>query len=1010
MKTDVYHKIAHAHQEWMAALDVVEYPIFMHDREFRILRCNRAYQRYSGLPFNEIIGRPYYDLLPKTGAPLHHCLEALAHPQSEAKEEEVDVNGTLFLSRSYSIRNEEGEYLYSLHTLEDITLKRKIERALKESEEKFRSITSSAQDAIVMMDETGNISYWNRAAEKMFGYTEDEALGKHLHTFITPPRYLEAHQIGYKHFLESGEGAVVGKTVDLSALKKGGEEFPIGLSLSAVKLEKGWNAIGIIRDNSERNRTQDLLRQSEEKFRALVESTSDWIWEVDVTGRYTYVSPRVETLLGFTPDEVIGKSPFDLMPPEEAARVANEFGATIAQRAPILGMENTNICKDGTRKVLETSGVPFFDTAGNFAGYRGIDRDVTNRIVAETNLRASEERYRSLFETMLNGFAYCQILYDEGRPSDFIYLNVNKAFEQQTKLTNVTGKRVSEVIPGILESDPELLARYARVAGGGEPEQFEIYLQSMDMWFFISIYSPKYSYFVAIFDVITERKKAEVALKNEVLRRQLLMENSRDGIAVINKEFKIIETNARLSEMLGYTPEEMLNLHVWDFEANLDKETIVNNFSDLVHVNTTIETQHRRKNGTLYDAEVSINGMIINNEPMSFSITRDITERKRSEISLSRANRALKTLSAGNMALVRLKDENELLQTITDIIIEQAGYSMAAVVYAEENDAKSISFMAGSGMNSDTHQWAKDITWGDTPQGQLPVSVAIRTGETQVCHNIACAIGFDPWKESARAQGYASNIALPLMNGDKTFGALCIYSIEKNAFDESEIELLEELANDLGYGIINLRTRVAHEQQAAVLRQSLEESIQTIAATVEARDPYTAGHQRRVAELARAIASEMQLDEEQIVGIHFAAIIHDLGKIHIPAEILSKPGRLNEIEFMLIQTHSQEGYNIIKDVHFPWPIAETILQHHEKLDGSGYPNGLKGDEIRIEARIITVADVMEAMSSHRPYRAALGLDPALKEILRGRGLQYDADVVDACIRLFTEKDFQFNFD
>lgn len=252
MESAVHKMIEHAHQEWMAALDVVEYPIFMHDREFRILRCNRAYQHYTGLPFSDIIGRPYYDLLPKTGAPLHHCLEALAYPHSEAKEEEVDVNGTTFLSRSYSIRNKDGDYLYSLHTLEDITLKRKTERSLRESEEKFRSITSSAQDAIVMMDEAGCISYWNAAAEKMFGYSEEEALGRHLHTFITPPRYLEAHKTGYKHFLESGEGPIVGKTVEISALKKEGTEFPIELSLSAVRLENGWNAIGIIRDNSER--------------------------------------------------------------------------------------------------------------------------------------------------------------------------------------------------------------------------------------------------------------------------------------------------------------------------------------------------------------------------------------------------------------------------------------------------------------------------------------------------------------------------------------------------------------------------------------------------------------------------------------------------------------------------------------------------------------------------------------------------------------------------------------
>ena len=191
----------------------------------------------------------------------------------------------------------------------------------------------------------------------------------------------------------------------------------------------------------------------------------------------------------------------------------------------------------------------------------------------------------------------------------------------------------------------------------------------------------------------------------------------------------------------------------------------------------------------------------------------------------------------------------------------------------------------------------------------------------------------------------------------------------------------------------------------SILRESLEQSIQTIADTVEARDPYTAGHQRRVAELAAAIAREMDLPEEQVTGIHLAATIHDLGKIHIPAEILSKPSRLNAIEYMLIKTHPQDGYDILKNVKFPWPIADIILQHHERLDGSGYPQGLKGDAILLEARILCVADVVEAMSSHRPYRPGLGIDAALEEITSSRGIQYDPQVVDACVALFREKKY-----
>lgn len=192
------------------------------------------------------------------------------------------------------------------------------------------------------------------------------------------------------------------------------------------------------------------------------------------------------------------------------------------------------------------------------------------------------------------------------------------------------------------------------------------------------------------------------------------------------------------------------------------------------------------------------------------------------------------------------------------------------------------------------------------------------------------------------------------------------------------------------------------------LKETLEQFIQTIAAAVEARDPYTAGHQRRVSELATAIAEELGLTDEQINGVHLAALVHDLGKIRIPSEILVNPAKLTYIEYELIKTHSQAGYIIIKDIKFPWPIRNTILQHHERMDGSGYPQGLKGDDILLEARIIAVADVIEAMSSHRPYRPAIGIIAALNEIKRGRGKIYDPDVVDACVELFNEKDFQFS--
>jgi putative nucleotidyltransferase with HDIG domain len=181
--------------------------------------------------------------------------------------------------------------------------------------------------------------------------------------------------------------------------------------------------------------------------------------------------------------------------------------------------------------------------------------------------------------------------------------------------------------------------------------------------------------------------------------------------------------------------------------------------------------------------------------------------------------------------------------------------------------------------------------------------------------------------------------------------------------------------------------------------------MQVMASAVEARDPYTSGHQIRSADLARAIAMEMGLPQDKIDGIRMAGSIHDIGKLSIPAEILSKPTKLSEIEFSLIKEHARKGYEMLKDVESPWPLAEIVHQHHERMDGSGYPRNLKGDDILIEARILTVADVVEAMASHRPYRPGLGIDAALNEIEKNRGTLYDGAVADACLRLFREKGF-----
>ena len=392
----------------------------------------------------------------------------------------------------------------------------------------------------------------------------------------------------------------------------------------------------------------------------------------------------------------------------------------------------------------------------------------------------------------------------------------------------------------------------------------------------------------------------------------------------------------------------------------------------------------------------------------------EVVVRKEAEELLSKINLELTMLSHCIHAVVRATDEQKLIQEICRIIVDVGGYEMAWVGFAEQTAEKNVKPVAWMGKN-DGFLETVNISWDDCGRGRGPTGTAIRTGKPVVNENTRENQAVLLWRDELLKRNFNSSIAMPLIYEDEVLGVLTIYAKEPEAFDQNEVVRLMGLANDLAYGICALRTRIERiqagkeiELHVEKLQKALAGTIRVVASTVEVRDPYTAGHQRRVATLAKAIASEMGLTEHQIEGIFMAGVVHDLGKIYVPAEILSKPSRLNDIEFNLIRTHSQVGYDLLKTIDFPWPIAQIVHQHHERINGSGYPQGLSSEQILIEAKIICVADVVEAMASHRPYRPARGVEVALEHIQEESGTLYDSAAVDTCLRLFSDKGFQFD--
>ncbi|MDH5750203.1 MAG: PAS domain S-box protein, partial [Rhodospirillales bacterium] len=510
---------------------------------------------------------------------------------------------------------------------------------------------------------------------------------------------------------------------------------------------------------------------------------------------------------------------------------------------------------------------------------------------------------------------------------------------------------------------------------------------------------------------ITDRKEVEASTMNAERRISLHFQQTPLGIIEWNRDFEVISWNPAAENIFGYDAREAMGRSARDLIIPEEaQEHIDGIWHDLLQAqggtrstNANVTKDGRKifcdwYNTTLVDPAGRVIGVA--------SQVEDITERKILENAHLRANRALKTLSACNGSLIRAENPDSLRHDICQVLVESANYQLAWIGYAENNPEKSIKVVACAG-DSTGYLDEIAISWGNNELGNGPSGAAIRSGCTQIVKNIEQHHEFFPWAEVARKNNFVSTVSIPLMNGDEGFGCISIYSSEPNAFDADEMALLEEMADDLSFGLETLQVHKERDQAHASLSNALLETVRAIALTVEKRDPYTSGHQNRVANLATGIAVKLGLDEDRTEGIRLGATIHDIGKIYVPAEILNRPGKLTEHEFGMIKSHPQVGYDIVSDVKFPWPVKEMILQHHERLDGTGYPNGLKENEIALEAKIIAVADTVEAITSHRPYRPALGIDNGLDEIRKKAGSWYDKSVVDACISLFKEDGFDW---
>ena len=583
----------------------------------------------------------------------------------------------------------------------------------------------------------------------------------------------------------------------------------------------------------------------------------------------------------------------------------------------------------------------------------------------KTELKESEKKYKDLVEETPIGIA------NIGITGKIIYINKRLEKISGYSREEVAGKGVFKL--GLFSDEmlkilKERLKVRFRLGGGSVRLRREIHFKRKDgKWIWIEItaklikkWGIPFSLRITVQD-ITERKRAEEKIKDSEERLKILFDYAPDAYYISDLKGNFIDGNKAAERVIGYKREELIGKSFLKLKllslADIPKaaKLLVKNLRGLP--TGPDEFILNRKDNSKVIVEISTYPVKIKGRTLALSIARDTTERKKAEQNIKSA-----------------KDE---LQMIMD--------SVPAIIFYKDTEGRII--RANKTFADSLKLPVKDIV-GKTTEELFPKEQAenMRKDDKEVI------ISGKPKR----------NIIQPYTTPDGT--KLLITDKIPYKDKEGKVTGVIGLSKDI---TVQRKAEQKLQQTFQKLKKTMDATIDTMSNMIEVKDPYTAGHQYRVSQLATAIAKKLNLSEDKIEGIRIASLIHDIGKIGLPTEILSKPSKLTDIEFSLIKGHSQIGYDILKSIDFSYPIAQIVLQHHEKINGSGYPNNLKGDEILLEAKIIGVADVVEAMSSFRPYRPALGIDKALEEISQNKGILYDPEAVDVCLKLFKEKGFKF---
>jgi PAS domain S-box-containing protein/putative nucleotidyltransferase with HDIG domain len=742
-------------------------------------------------------------------------------------------------------------------------------------------------------------------------------------------------------------------------------------------------------------RTEKMLEECESRYRDLVENADIAILIDDEEGKFVYFNDKFTKLFGYTRDEMREQSISSLAHPDDAEQIMHYHKARLSGKDVPARYEFRGKKKDGSIIYLEVDAVPL-KMGEKIVGTRsylwdvgahkkmeqelqGAQADFEKRVeertaeltntnvLLEQRLHEYEEKERGLEESENRYNA----LYNQGALCVFIHDLMGQFIDANDAALNLLGYSREEIpqihLSHLLDENQMKVARerLEEIKEHGHQKEVGKYrLRKKDGGFIwvetdaALLVRDGHPYAVqGIARDITRRIEAEQKLEKSEEEKAVIIDSMVEHVIYHSPELRIISANKAAAQSVDMSVEQLVGKHcyeIWHQRNDICPNCPVKKALETgsAHMNEMATPDGRKwfvRGSPVHDSQGNIIGAV--------EVTMDVTVLKKAEDALRESEEKYKTLTENvNVGIYRnsIGPKGKFIEA-NPAIVKMFGYG-------SKDEFLSISV-------SDLYQ---------NPEGRKQ------------------------FNEKMLEEGYVKNEELQLRKKD---GAPIFVSVSAVAVKDAkeQVKYYDGIVED-----ITERKRAEQELQESYekLQKVLNGTVHALASTTEKRDPYTAGHQHRVAQLACAIAEEMGYAEEELEGIKVAGIVHDIGKIYVAAEILNKPVKLKDIEMSLVKAHCQAGYEILRTVEFPWPVAEMVLQHHEKMNGTGYPAGLKGDEILPGARILAVADVVEAMLSHRPYRSALDMSDALEEITSNRGVLYDEKVVDACMRVF-EKGFEF---